>query len=75
MRSAESTTGPHVSAPRGTERNCSTRPRSRPSSVTLNRPSHFWIVLGWPSVEIHRSPSASNARLSGHEIGETLSFG
>src|SRR5690606_8162652 len=43
--------------------------------VTLNRPSHFRIVDGAPSVEIHRFPSASNARLSGQEMGDTLSAG
>ena len=33
------------------------------------------MVPGWPSVEIHRLPTESKARLSGQEIGETLSTG
>ena len=75
MPSASRITGPHVSAWRGTERNCWTRPRSGPSSGTLKSPSFLRIVEGAPSVEIQRFPSESNATLSGHEIGETCSFG
>src|SRR5699024_12308249 len=67
------TTGPHVSASRGTERNCSTSPLRSPSSCTRKSPSLYPIVPGAPSVEIHRWPARSKARLSGHEIGETSS--
>ena len=75
VRSSSRMTGPQVSASRGTERNCSTRPRASPSRVTRKRPSFLPIPPGWPSVEIHRLPTESKARLSGQEIGETCSGG
>ena len=64
------TTGPQVSAPMGTVRNCFTSPRFGPSSATANSPSLESSAL--PSVEIHRLPWLSKARLSGQEIGLTL---
>src|SRR5256885_6932247 len=63
------TTGPHVSAPTGTERNCLTWPRSGPVTGTENRPSFAPSVL--PSVATHRLPCRSKATLSGQEIGLT----
>ncbi|SLH95913.1 Uncharacterised protein [Mycobacteroides abscessus subsp. abscessus] len=66
------TIGPQVSAPRGTVRNCLVSPRAAPSSTTENRPSLDFSAL--PSVEIHRLPYWSKARLSGQEIGLTLSL-
>src|SRR5262245_30794602 len=66
---SSATTGPQVSAPWGTVRNCLTCPRSRPSTGTANRPSLCDSAL--PSVEIHRLPLLSNATLSGQEMGLT----
>src|SRR5690606_7080431 len=66
-------TGPQVSAPLGTVRNCFSSPRRLPLVATPNSPS--WEPRALPSVEIHRLPWSSKARLSGQEIGLTASFG
>src|SRR5215211_1417352 len=64
-------TGPQVSAWYGTARNCTTRPRSAPSTGTRNKPSALEIDPGAPSVAIHRFTTESKVRLSGQEIGAT----
>src|SRR5918999_618690 len=65
--------GPQVSAPTGTVRNCCTWPRCGPSTGQEYMPSLEPREL--PSVEIHRLPAGSKATLSGQEIGLTWSFG
>ena len=66
------TIGPQVSASAGIVMKHLSSPRLSPVVVTAYRPS--WEPKALPSVEIHRLPWASKARLSGHEIGETFSL-
>src|SRR5690606_38964116 len=67
------TSGPQVSAPSGTVRNCWTWPRDGPSTGTRKSPSLEPSAL--PSVETHRLPTASKATLSGQLIGLTNCLG
>src|SRR5699024_6471252 len=70
MTRSSVTIGPQVSAATGTVRKQRVSPRFSPFSPTAYRPSLLSRAL--PSVEIHRLPWESKARLSGQEIGETL---
>ncbi len=63
--------GPHVSAPAGTERNWATFPRLGPSVITAWSASLRLIAFGAPSVATHSMPSGLKATLSGAPIGLT----